>query len=315
MKTGYIKIFRSIEDWGWFNTPGMLEFWIRILLKAGWKDEDGVERGSFITSVSELARESMITDRQARTFLSRLVKTGEIEIGKVRSSTRISTTFGTRIRTKITVCKYESYQSIARDVRQKERQDVRHEYRQEVDTPPYSPSSSSPTPSSSTPPISPNLFEEEKKEGDSVVFPKKRTVDFNLVKKMWNDAMTRKVPKIQGLSEARKEKVKVRVEEMGGWEEARAILQDCFQKVNASDFCNGEGGGDDHKWVATFDWFFSNDKNWMKVSEGNYDNRRQISRFEQSMGVAQRAKNLKRLIYGTGNTGTTDGFADSPDEQ
>lgn len=153
---------------------------------------------------------------------------------------------------------------------------------------------------------------EEKKEGDTAVSPKKERVDYNLVKKTWNDSMTRKVPKIQGLSEARKEKVKVRVEEMGGWDEAQAILRDCFKKVNDSDFCNG---ANDHQWVATFDWFFSNDKNWMKVSEGNYDNKRQTSRFEQSIGVAQRAKNLIGLIYGTGNTGTTDGFADSPDEQ
>lgn len=157
-------------------------------------------------------------------------------------------------------------------------------------------------------------IKKEKKEGDTVVSPKKTAVDFSLVKKMWNDAMTRKVPKIQGLSEARKEKVKVRVEEMGGWEEAKEVLRDCFRKVNDSDFCNGIN---DHQWVATFDWLFSNDKNWMKVSEGNYDNKRQVSRFEQSVGVAQRAKNLIGLIYGTGtgNTGTTDGLADSPDEQ
>lgn len=152
----------------------------------------------------------------------------------------------------------------------------------------------------------------ENEEGDTVVSPKKERVDYNLVKKTWNDSMTRKVPKIQGLSEARKEKVKVRVEEMGGWDEAKAILRDCFKRVNDSDFCNGDN---DHQWVATFDWFFSNDKNWMKVAEGNYDNKRQTSRFEQSMGVAQRAKNLIGLIYGTGNNGTTDGLADSPDEQ
>ena len=154
---------------------------------------------------------------------------------------------------------------------------------------------------------------EEKEERDTVVSPKKRTIDFELVKRTWNGSMTRKVPKIQGLSEARKEKVKVRVEEMGGWDDAQAILRDCFKKVNDSDFCNG---ANDHQWVATFDWFFSNDKNWMKVSEGNYDNKRQASRIEQFADVSRGAKDLlSTMYYGSSNERTTNGFADTPDEQ
>ena len=311
-KQGHIKIYRSIEDWRWFNTPHMLEFWVRLLLKANWRDEekDGemFNRGEIVVSVPELAKETGLTVKQVRVFLGRLAETGEITVDRARSRALSRTRMGTSSRTRITICNYVTYQSLGREVGQK----VRQEVGTEVGHPPSSPSSSSPAPSSSTPPISPNLFEEQKEERDTGVSPKKRTIDFDQVKRTWNDSMTRKVPKIQGLSEARKEKVKVRVEEMGGWDEARAILQDCFKKVNDSDFCNG---ANDHQWVATFDWFFSNDKNWMKVSEGNYDNRRQASRFEQSMGVAQRAKNLIGLIYGTGNTGTTDGFADTPDEQ
>lgn len=310
-KQGHIKIYRSIEDWRWFNTPHMLEFWVRLLLKANWRDEekDGemFNRGEIVVSVPELAKETGLTVKQVRVFLGRLAETGEITVDRARSRALSRTRMGTSSRTRITICNYATYQSLGREVGQK----VRQEVGTEVGHPPSGPSSSSPAPSSSTPPISPNLFE-EREERDTGVSPKKRTIDFDMVKRAWNDSMTRKVPKIQGLSEARKEKVKVRVEEMGGWDEARTILPDCFKKVNDSDFCNG---ANDHQWVATFDWFFSNDKNWMKVSEGNYDNKRQTSRFEQSMGVAQRAKNLIGLIYGTGNTGTTDGPADSPDEQ
>ena len=315
-KQGHIKIYRSIEDWRWFNTPHMLEFWVRLLLKANWRDEekDGemFRRGEIVTSIPDLAKETGLTVKQVRVFLGRLVETGEITMARARSRALSRTRMGTSSRTRITICNYATYQSLGRDVGQKVRQDVGAE----VGNPPSSPSSSSPTPSLPTPPISPSIFEELKEEeGDTRVSPKKRTIDFDLVRRMWNDSMTRKVPKIQGLSEARREKVKARVEEMGGWDEAQRILRDCFRKVNESDFCNGEGGGEGHNWVATFDWFFTNDKNWMKVSEGNYDNKRQASRFEQSMGVAQRAKNLIGLIYGTGNNGTEDGFADSPDEQ
>ena len=99
---------------------------------------------------------------------------------------------------------------------------------------------------------------------------------------------------------------------MGGWERAQEIIRDCFAKINESDYCNGENNG---LWVASFDWFFSNGQNWLKVYEGNYDNKRQVSRFEKTMDVTQKAKSLIGLIYGTGNERTDDCFADTPDEQ
>jgi len=131
--------------------------------------------------------------------------------------------------------------------------------------------------------------------------------------KMWNDCMTRKVPKIKGLSDARKEKIKVRVEEIGGWYSAETVLWSCFCKIDRSDFCNGSN---DHQWVASFDWFFMNGQNWLKVFEGNYDNKRQVSRIEQSIDVAQKAKGLIHdFLNDTGNKGTDYCFADTPDEQ
>ena len=310
-KQGYIKIFRSIDDWRWFNTPHMLEFWLRLLLKANWKDEeiDGelFDRGTIVTSIPDLAKEFGLSVKQVRVFLDRLVETGEITMGRARSRALSRARMGTSSRTRITICNYVSYQSLGREVGQK----VRHEVGYEVDTPPYSPSSSSPTPSSSTPPISPSLFEEEK-EGDATASRKKSPIDFNSVMKMWNDCMTRKVPKVKGMSDARKEKIRVRVEEMGGWQEAERIVRESFRKINDSDFCNGKN---DHNWVASFDWFFSNGQNWLKVYEGNYENKRQVSRIEQSIDVAEKAKGLIGLIYGTGNERTANGLADTPDEQ
>ncbi len=277
-KPGHIKIQRAIEEWRWFKTPHMLEFWIRLLLKVNWKDEekDGefFKRGELVTSIPELAKEFKLTVKQVRVFLERLVETGEITMDRARSRALSRTRCGTSIRTRITVCKYETYQSLGREIGQKVRQEVGYE----VGHPPSIPSSSSPTPSSSTPPISPSLFEEVKnEEGDTAVSPKKVPVDFALIRWLWNDSMKGKVPKIQAISESRKEKIKLRVAEMGGWAEAEKILPECFKKINASEFCNGEN---DQKWVATFDWFFTNDKNWIKVAEGNYDNRQRKTQLE-----------------------------------
>lgn len=124
-----------------------------------------------------------------------------------------------------------------------------------------------------------------------------------------NDAKGSQDP---GYLRVKKGKVRLRVSEMGGWKEAQEILLESFKKVDASDFCNGNN---DHRWVASFDWFFTNGQNWMKVYEGNYDNKRQVSRLEQSMDVAQKAKNLIGLIYGSGNERTANCLADTPDEQ
>lgn len=318
-KQGHVKIYRSIEDWRWFNTPHMLEFWVRLLLKANWKDEekDGetFNRGEIVTSIPELAKETGLTVKQVRVFLGRLVETGEIKVGRTQSRALSRTRTGTSSRTRITICNYETYQSLGREVGQKVRREVGHE----VGQPPSSPSSSSPTPSSSLPPISPNVHEEEKKEGDTDVSPKKERTDFSFIQKLWNDTMTRtrKIPKVAAISQARKEKINLRIAEMGGWPSAKDTITDCFRKINESDFCNGEN---DNVWVATFDWFFANEKNWLKVLEGNYDNRRRKTQLEQMAENNARADQYYAQRYrgygGTSPYGDSQGSGPyGPDEQ
>lgn len=73
--------------------------------------------------------------------------------------------------------------------------------------------------------------------------------------------------KLKLMSKGRKEKLTVRLEEM---EAAGVSIEDVFKKMEASDFMKG---GNKHAWEATFDWLMANDKNWLKVIEGNYDNK------------------------------------------
>ena len=102
---GYIKLFRNIEDWGWYDDPGTLALWVHLLISANWKDRVewhglNVERGSLITSVARLSADSGLSGRQVRTCLGRLVRTGEIKME------------ATNKWTKITICKYDTYQSM-----------------------------------------------------------------------------------------------------------------------------------------------------------------------------------------------------------
>lgn len=105
---GYIKLFRKIQDWGWYDDPNTLALWVHLLVDANWKDNaewhgEPIERGALITSVAKISADTGLSDRQVRTALSHLVSTGEIVMK------------ATNKWTKITVCKYDTYQPASTD--------------------------------------------------------------------------------------------------------------------------------------------------------------------------------------------------------
>ena len=60
-----------------------------------------------------------------------------------------------------------------------------------------------------------------------------------------------------------KEKTRLKERDLSVW-------KGVFVAINQSDFCCGIN---DSNWQATYDWIMSNEKNAIKVLEGNYDNR------------------------------------------
>ena len=74
-----------------------------MLLKANWKDGNfkgtTVSRGSFVSSIGKLAGETGLTEREIRTAISHLKKTGEV------------TSKATNKYTVFTVVKYDLYQT------------------------------------------------------------------------------------------------------------------------------------------------------------------------------------------------------------
>lgn len=74
------------------------------------------------------------------------------------------------------------------------------------------------------------------------------------------------LPKCSKLTEERKKKIKQRWNEM---ERDMSKITELFTKTEQSDFCTGKV----KEWTANFDWLFENSKNWVKVVEGNYDNK------------------------------------------
>lgn len=98
----WIKIHTKLLDWEWASCPETMALWIHILLRANYEDKRWqgitIPRGSFVTSVDNLASTTGLSAQQVRTSLKRLISTSEI------------TSKSTNRFTIITVCKYDSYQ-------------------------------------------------------------------------------------------------------------------------------------------------------------------------------------------------------------
>ncbi len=108
--------------------------------------------------------------------------------------------------------------------------------------------------------------EKESKVKKSIVYPYQDIIE------LWNSLCGNCLPKVQKLTDDRREKIRLRLNELTG-EPTEYIEKatELFSRVNASDFLRGDSNSG---WTATFDWLFSNSKNWVKVMEGNYDNER-----------------------------------------
>lgn len=75
-------------------------------------------------------------------------------------------------------------------------------------------------------------------------------------------------PQVKSLSEDRKKKIRIRWEEFKQIGNPVDVCRSLFEKATASKFLQGDNP---KGWAATFDWIFTNGKNWLKIYEGNYD--------------------------------------------
>ena len=83
MEDGWIKVFRRFLDWEWYSETNMVRLFLHLLLKANFEDKRWhgivIKRGQFVTSISSLKSEILLSARTIRTCLERLQKTGEID--------------------------------------------------------------------------------------------------------------------------------------------------------------------------------------------------------------------------------------------
>ena len=79
---GFIKLWRSFIKWEWYDDINTKTLFLHCLLKANWEDKRWhghlIEKGSFVTSLSKLSKETKLSVRQVRTSLDKLKMTGEL---------------------------------------------------------------------------------------------------------------------------------------------------------------------------------------------------------------------------------------------
>ena len=248
----------------------MVHLFIYLLLKASCEDKQWqgilVKRGQLITSNASLSRDLKLSAQQVRTCIKRLISTGEITY---QATNRYAI---------ITICNYDRYQENKSAINEqsneqpntlptsnqraineqsttsKEIKNIRNEeisISEDIDTK-TSRETASPSASDEAQAATPN-----------------DKIPFKEIKDLWNSICIG-YARMVVISDARKNKIRNRVAEMGGVEKAMPLLKLVFEKAQASSFLKGDNK---RGWKASFDWFFENDKNWVKVYEGNYDDK------------------------------------------
>ena len=94
MAEAFVKLYKKMLDWEWYDDNNTKILFLHCLLKANWKEArwHGVEihPGQFITSLSTLAEETHLSVRQVRVALDHLILTGEVT-SKSQSKYRVIT--------------------------------------------------------------------------------------------------------------------------------------------------------------------------------------------------------------------------------
>lgn len=102
----------------------------------------------------------------------------------------------------------------------------------------------------------------------------KPKIDFEEYVEFWNLCICQETGKGQvlKLSKSRKDKLMLRIKEGLTMD----ILKSIREKINESDFLRGKKINPNGKtWCITFDWLIENDKNWLKVIENRYSNKKE----------------------------------------
>lgn len=269
----WIKIFRELLQWEWFQKAEMVQLFIYLLLKANCVDKQWqgitIKRGQLATSNATMRQDLRLSEQQIRTCIKRLISTGEITY---KSTNRYVV---------ITICNYDKYQEIGNSINAQNNEQTNNQSTDEQRAINEQSTTTKEVKNIRSKEYNIKDIKQESGSNDQLSSasdeaqavepekPKAEKLPFKDIKAMWNEICTG-FPKLFTLSEPRKNKMRLRIAEMGGLEKALPLIKQIFEKMQQSKFLKGDNK---RGWKASFDWLFENDKNWVKVYEGNYDNK------------------------------------------
>jgi hypothetical protein len=86
---GYIKLHRSIMDWGWYRDGNTARVFLHLLLSANWEPSDflgqWIGRGQAVFGIKAMAAATGLSVQNIRTALAHLKSTGEITVRPTRN--------------------------------------------------------------------------------------------------------------------------------------------------------------------------------------------------------------------------------------
>lgn len=95
-------------EWEWYQNTNVMSLFIHILFLCNWEDKKWqgqiIKRGSFITSIDHLAKDTGLTSQETRTALDKLISTGEVNKQTTNKYTIV------------TVNKYNDYQGVNKQI-------------------------------------------------------------------------------------------------------------------------------------------------------------------------------------------------------
>lgn len=269
----WIKIFRELLQWEWFQKAEMVQLFIYLLLKANCVDKQWqgitIKRGQLATSNATMRQDLRLSEQQIRTCIKRLISTGEITY---KSTNRYVV---------ITIRNYDKYQEIGNSINEQNNEQTNNQSTDEQRAINEQSTTTKEVKNIRSKEYNIKDIKQESGSNDQLssasdeaqavepAKPKAEKLPFKDIKAMWNETCTG-FPKLFTLSESRKNKMRLRIAEMGGLEKALPLIKQIFEKMQQSKFLKGDNK---RGWKASFDWLFENDKNWVKVYEGNYDNK------------------------------------------
>lgn len=90
----WIKVYRSFNEWEWYQDSKAVHLFLHMLLKANHSDKSWrgikIKKGQFITSLNNLSNETNISKQSIRTLLSRFERTNEITLKSTQDYTLVT---------------------------------------------------------------------------------------------------------------------------------------------------------------------------------------------------------------------------------